>query len=242
MDAISLAVRGMRCKNVCVQPWVYVRGMKVIYRVAAAALAIASITTPGLATDTAAQLFGARPDVRQVSLSPDGKRLALVRSTNGTGSAVFVLDIGGDGVPKPILKSSGRPDQISSCRWSTATRLICEAWTLTERDAVRVTFSRLYTLNADGSDLRELSYESHDFGAVAVQYGRGIIDLLGDGGAGGAVLMMRGFGSGLGVEQVDTVTLRRKQVEYSNDMASDYITDGHGTVRIMATTRPEPAG
>ena len=199
-----------------------------------AAGVILSLATGAHAQSDAAKAFGAREDVRQVSLSPDGKHLALVRSTSDAGSALFILDVVGNGTQKPILKSSGRPDHLNSCRWSTSVRLICEAWTMSVRDSVNAVFTRIYTINADGSDFRELSYESHNFGAASPQYGGGIIDLLGDGDDGGAVLMIRAFGTGLGVEQVDTVSLKRKQVEYPNDVASDFITDGHGKVRIMA--------
>ena len=41
--------------------------------------------------------------------------------------------------------------------------------------------------------------------------------------------------AGLGVDEVNTFTLERRRVETPNLAATRYITDGHGTVRLMST-------
>lgn len=212
----------------------------------AATIALAGVAEAARASDTPAQMFGAREDVRQVSISPDGKRLAILRATKGAASMLFVADLVTAQPPKPVLTSTGRPDQLTSCSWSTPTRLVCNIRTTLSRDGQKVGFTRVLTLNADGSDLKELSGETRDAIAGAAQDGGGVIDLLGDQGKGGAVLMTRSYGeqahesayiaaapAGLGVERVDTVTLRREPVERASPAASEYISDGHGTVRIM---------
>ena len=200
---------------------------------------------------TPAQMFGAREDVRQISLSPDGKRIAMLRSTKGAGTALYVADLATGAPAKAVLASSGRPDQLRSCMWSTPTRLVCNMSTVLTRNAARLQFTRALVLNADGSGLKELSGETENALGGAAQNGGGIIDLLGGevdgkGGQGGAVLMTRTYGQqettghvgvssdyGLGVERVDTMTLHRQPVERPKPSASEYITDGHGTVRIM---------
>jgi dipeptidyl aminopeptidase/acylaminoacyl peptidase len=200
----------------------------------------------GQATDGAARSFGAREDVRQVSIAPDGQHIAMIRAMPGAGSAVFVADTAGGGAPKMVLSSTGRPDQLVACNWSTSTRLICDVSTLMMQDARRLSYSRVLTLNSDGTDLRQLSGETSNSIDGPAQYGGGVIDMLGDDGQTGAVLMTRSFSrqqttgtllasnaAGLGVERVDTTSLRRQQVERPNERASEYITDGHGTVRIM---------
>ncbi len=207
-----------------------------------------------------ARAFGAREDVRQVSISPDGKRLAMVRAAAGAGTALYVADLTGDATPRPILTSSGRPDQLTGCSWSTATRLVCNISTLMTTNGMRLGYSRVLTLNADGSDMKPLSGETRDRIDGFGQFGGGIIDFLADDAAGsdakgGSVLMTRDYGaqmttgsitastaSGLGVERVDTTTLRRQQVERPSGRASEYITDGHGTVRIMGITAASDSG
>lgn len=177
-----------------------------------------------------ARAFGAREDVRQVSISPDGKRLAMVRAAAGAGTALYVADLTGDATPRPILTSSGRPDQLTGCSWSTATRLVCNISTLMTTNGMRLGYSRVLTLNADGSDMKPLSGETRDRIDGFGQFGGGIIDFLADDAAGGdakggSVLMTRDYGaqmttgsitastaSGLGVERVDTTTLRRQQI------------------------------
>jgi pimeloyl-ACP methyl ester carboxylesterase len=205
--------------------------------------------------DASAKLFGAREDVRQVSISPDGQRIAMLRSTEGAGSAVVIADLSTGVEHRAILASTGRPDQLVSCSWSTATRLICNLSTYMVLNGSRVSFSRVLTLNADGSDPKQLSGETRDAIGGAAQYGGGVIDLLADQGQGGAVLMTRSVGeqqstgtmlasksAGLGVERVDTTNLHRQSVEPANGAAGEYITDGHGTVRIMAVTSSSDSG
>ncbi len=56
-----------------------------------------------------ARAFGAREDVRQVSISPDGKRLAMVRAAAGAGTALYVADLTGDATPRPISPRAAGP-------------------------------------------------------------------------------------------------------------------------------------
>lgn len=222
-----------------------------------AATSASAIAEP--AASDMAKAFGAREDVRQVSISPDGTQLAMVRAIAGAGSAVFVFDIAGGARPSTVLTATGRPDQISSCNWSTPKRLICNISTLMMQGGMRLGFSRVVTLNADGSDLKQLSGETRDSVYGPAQFGGGVIDLLGDGDGdgdgGGSVLMTRSYGkqqqtgtllasnvAGLGVERVDTTTLRRQPVERPNGHADQYITDGHGAVRIMGVAGAADSG
>ncbi|MCP3735171.1 S9 family peptidase [Sphingomonas sp. RP10(2022)] len=228
---------------------------KVIMLAAIAAATGTATAAAGQKADDAARAFGAREDVRQISISPDGNRIAMVRAAPGAGSALVVVDLTADRTPRTILTSTGRPDQLVSCNWSTSTRLVCNIATLLTQNAMRLGFSRVLTLNADGSDMRQLTGETQNRIGGAAQFGGSVIDLLGDEGAGGAVLMTRSFGqqmttgtmlastaTGLGVERVDTTNLRRQQVERPSAHASEYITDGHGTVRVMGVMRASDSG
>lgn len=81
---------------------------------------------PVLAAEgTAAAAFGAREYVQQISLSPDGKQVALVAPSGVRGAKLLVIDIAA-GTSKTILVSSGEPERLSGCRWSTETRLVCK--------------------------------------------------------------------------------------------------------------------
>lgn len=221
------------------------------------AVTAATWAEPGQAqtADASAIAFGAREDVRQVSISPDGKRIAMVRALAGAGSAVFVADTSAATAFKNVLTSSGRPDQIVSCRWSTSDRLLCNVSSMMLQNGTRLAFTRVVTLNADGTDLKRLSGETRNSVDGPAQFGGNVIDLLGDDGRSGAVLMTRDFsrqqttgtllsatGAGLGVERVDTATLARELVERPSERVSEYITDGHGVVRIMGTQSASDSG
>ena len=100
------------------------------------------------------------------------------------------------------------------------------------------------SLNADGSDLKMLSARTPSRALRLDQNGGSLIDWQGDA-AGGTVLMTRDHipeettgshiaksRSGLGVDRVDTSSLRRQAVEPPSATAVEYITDGRGVVRV----------
>lgn len=202
--------------------------------------------------NAAAAQFGVRESVQQASLSPDGKSVAFVAAGPGRSSVLLT------GTPetglKPVLRSSGAPDRLQRCQWSTNTRLVCSIFLIVSRGAGPEPFTRIVSLNADGSDLKMLSAEQSDR-ALGVAYdGGAIIDWLGDG-AGGKVLMTRYFvpesttgtmmastKRGKGVERVDTTSLARVVVEQPKPGVVEYITDGHGAVRVRGLRSVDDSG
>jgi len=107
-------------------------------------------------------------------------------------------------------------------------------------------WSRLIAINADGTNVKELSTRQN-FYSRGLQLGGGsVLDWLPD--EDGSVLLTRQYlpddhtgshiGSaedGLGVDRIDTRTLSVVHVERPIRDADDYITDGRGTVRIMGS-------
>lgn len=190
-----------------------------------------------------AEAFGAREAVQDISLSPDGSKIAIVAPTKGRGAAVTVIDAT-NGDTRTILSSSGNPDRLTGCHWSTESRLICNIYMILDTDAGRFGFTRILAINSDGSSLKVLSAQTSDRALGFSTNGGDLIDWGGDGT--GSALMTREFvpesttGSivtssraGLGVELIDTVSLKRKTIEQPREGAADYITDGQGNVRVM---------
>jgi dipeptidyl aminopeptidase/acylaminoacyl peptidase len=204
------------------------------------------------ATSDAALQFGARDNTQQVSLSPDGKLLAIIQPTQGRGAAVLIANLEGTPEMKPILTSSGSPDRLQSCNWSSNTRLVCRIYMIDLAYGDKVGFSRLVAINADGSGIKQLSVHSKDASlGIALSDGH-IIDWVADG-SDGTVLMERyvvpetSTGTllaetrkGLVVERVNTGTLARLPLEQPRPDAVGYISDGRGVVRIMGV-RPKGA-
>jgi dipeptidyl aminopeptidase/acylaminoacyl peptidase len=211
-----------------------------------AALLLAPVAN---AQSEAAKLFGARDGVGQVSLSPDGTRVAVIAPATGQGSSIYVAAVSG-GTPKHLYTTSGNPERLRYCRWAANDRLVCGIYMMLLHQGRPVMFTRLIAMNADGSNVQLLSARSGNNAVSAVAGGGDVIDWLPD--ENGAVLMERFFvpeltqasriqdeRQGLAVERVDTRTMRRTVLERPDDDAVDYISDGHGNIRIkgtMATT------
>ena len=109
-------------------------------------------------------------------------------------------------------------------------------------------FTRLIGIDSDGKNLKIVSARDSQNALGYTNRGGSVIDWLGDdaGGASGSVLMTRDYipeqttgthlGSsreGFGVDRVDTVSLKRNTLESPKPDAAEYISDGHGAVRIM---------
>jgi len=206
--------------------------------------AAAAQDAPAKSSNDLAAAFGAREAVRQISLSPDGTKVAIIQPTKGRGSALMIGDLVKGGELKAIVTSTGNPDQLGDCHWSTDTRLICRIVITTNINGDRLGFSRIIAVDSDGKNLKLLSARTSDRSLGLMQNGGSLID-WGAGGNGSA-LMTRLFvpesstgthiaesQSGLGVELIDTTSLSRKQVEPARDGAVDYISDGRGNVRVM---------
>lgn len=213
-------------------------------------LAAAFLAVPmaaAMATSPEAVAFGARPTIEQVSLSPDGKQLAVVAPVDTRGNYLYVINLEGEPVKKSVMRSSGAPERLKYCRWSTNTRLICGIYIVASDGDITTDFTRLVSINSDGTDLKVLTARTGSNATGATYNGGNIIDWQVDGDE-GKILMTRQWvpeeaigskiaetRSGLGVELVDTRTLVRRTVEQPRDAAVSYISDGHGQIRIMAT-------
>ncbi len=203
-----------------------------------------SLSLAPAGTFDAAGAFGARPDVAGLRLSPEGNSVAFVVPVNGTGTALKTLALAPGAKAKVALYASGKPDRISGCYWVSNDRLVCRIYWIGPHPDL-LPFTRLVAVDADGSNLKSLSKPKNFYTRGIELSGDDVIDWLPE--QDGAVLMSRvtlpddhigsHLGSdrfGLGVERVDTRTLAASTVQRPLPDARYYISDGHGTLRIMA--------
>jgi hypothetical protein len=163
--------------------------------------AVAAAPSP---VSDAATRFGAREDIQQVSLSPSGTAIAYIAAIEGHGAGLFVVSVA-DGVPKPILASSGNPDRLTACKWSTDTRLICGIYMILDTGLTHGGFNgytRLVAVDSDGKNLKVLSARTNERSLGASFGGGDVIDW--NGGAPGTVLVTRSY-----VPEATTGSLRR---------------------------------
>ena len=201
-----------------------------------------------LAQDDAATAFGAREAIQQVSMSPDGNKIAYIVPANGQGSRLYTVDITNTLAPRVAFATSGNPERLSSCEWVSDARLICSIGMVMRDVGGPVTASRLVAVNADGTEPKVVSVRQGINAQWMSYFGGNLIDLLPS--DDGAVLLGREYvpegkiGSliaktkeGYGVDRVDTRSLASKQVIAPTRLASEYISDGLGNVRIMGVVK-----
>jgi dipeptidyl aminopeptidase/acylaminoacyl peptidase len=194
----------------------------------------------------AAKAFGARPSVSNLTLSPNGESVAYIAPDDGPGYRVFTINLVGKQTRHLVMVSDGKPMHIRRCDWVSNDRLVCMLSAIVRDPIVGLApVTRVIAINADGSNLKVLSNQIKTYSRGFLLRGGEVIDWLPD--QDGAVLMTRQYvpdthlgsrtGSdqeGLGVDMVDTRTLKIKQVELPRREALDYISDGRGNVRVMA--------
>jgi dipeptidyl aminopeptidase/acylaminoacyl peptidase len=105
--------------------------------------------------------FASRQSIENVSISPDGRYLALIRAQNGK-ALVVVSDrnLGKDQTMQTVL---AEPEhfRISWCRWATNTRLLCGFRAMTKEMYV-YSVTRLVAVDADGKNVRVLIQNSRE--------------------------------------------------------------------------------
>jgi len=212
---------------------------------AGTAMVLCMSASAGAADDaqTVAAKFGALDAIEDISISPDGTSVAYVSPTADSGTTVMVIKLG-EGVPKPIVAGS-KKERITDCRWATNARLICSASLVADMGDQLIGYSRAFAINADGSEIQQLTPKTNSRSMELLQQGGDVISWYTQG-APNSVLMTRQFvpedqtgsisasiAKGLGVESVDTLTMKRARVEPPRAEAGEYIADGDGVVRVM---------
>ena len=227
---------------------------KLKFATGAATAALAITAAGALAqSDPLAAKFGAREGVRDIGISPEGKQIVLVAPRPDGGENAIVVSLA-DGSATPILSAKGGEEQITNCQFVIETHLVCGIYLRrgSGRDVEEAT--RLVTVKADGSNMEQLTAQTRANAYFDSNFGGGVIDYNVPGNP-NAVLLTRYFGvenrtgtltsssdEGLGVEEVDVVTLDRKRVEAPRDGAFWYATDGQGHVRLMGTQPTRETG
>jgi len=223
--------------------------LKKILRCAATGTAVWAALIVGQASGETgpsdAERFGALPQVEQMSLSPDGKKIAMISRQANARSTLVVADTTTGGDLNGILSSPSAEERLSLCNWASDARLICNIHIRANLGGKLLSFLRPIAVNADGSKVLQLTPSTSGRSMGVAQFGGQLID-FNVAGKPGHVLMTRNFvpetgtgtlvqrsGEGLGVEDIDVTSGARRTLEAPRKQATTYITDGQGNVRIM---------
>jgi dipeptidyl aminopeptidase/acylaminoacyl peptidase len=192
-----------------------------------------------------AAVFGAGESYRSVSLSPDASHVAFLMPQAGQGLVLMARGIADDAPNQPVLTTGGKDERLNRCHWVSARRLVCGVYGTTYVENRALGYSRLYAVDIDGKNLRQLSSLTSSSHGLMLSDGD-VIDWLPD--EDGSVMMARAhlpsdrtgslIGSeagGLAVDRIDTATLQARQIEPPRERAVDYISDGRGNIRLIET-------
>jgi dienelactone hydrolase len=203
------------------------------------------VAATSLAPQEAAKVFGAREMVQHIDISPDGRSVVYIAPGPGKRTMAYVASLE-TLKPKAVLTSDADPETLRWCNFVSNTRMVCQITALVDLEGRLIPVSRLFAIDANGANSRELGQKQSFYDERLRQYDGSILDWRPAGDL-NSVLMAREYipeagrigthisrtADGLGVDRVDTVTLKSTPVERPNKMASDYFTDGRGAVRIM---------
>ncbi len=228
--------------------------MKFRFRALGVSSAIAmTMCAPGFAQEASsdaelediAARYGVRASVLDISLSPSGNKVAWIAAGPEHSEILNVVDLtSGDGV-KQIANNTEEIGDLSWCRWATDERLICQIDGMGERsDGVLVPFDRMFAINYDGSDAASLS-ERRSLRAIGFNQDGGDIVAFDVAGEDGRILITKNYvkeystgtrlaneKEGLGVDQVDVESGRRRVEEQPDLGTYRYIADENGRVRL----------
>lgn len=209
----------------------------------------------GFAAGPDALAYGARPAVQQLSLSPDGKRVAVITPVGDRGTRAVVIELAGDQKKTVVLASDGDPDQIQRCNWVSDLRLVCDVYSVQPTGSGFAGSNKLITMLADGSDAKLVTAPLRNGALFSILNGGDVVDLQPGNGDAESILVTRYVvpeqqtGSiiaqkkqGLGIERVNLRSMSRQLVVQPNENAFLYISDGFGTVRIMGSAQTTEDG
>lgn len=201
--------------------------------------------------DKAAAIFGARPAVAQMSLSPDGSRIAYVGAAAGQMTVLTIGDLA-KGELKPITYTDNRPVDLKYCGWASNDRLVCQSEGLDVVYGKRVAYTRLFAIDADGKNVRSLAAPHAAQALRPSQFDGEVLDYRD---RDGHVLIARDHvptettgtlvastDHGIGVDLVDVRSNASRSVVRPRENASEFISDGRGNVRIMGVDRVGATG
>ncbi|MEA3058781.1 MAG: hypothetical protein QOE50_193 [Sphingomonadales bacterium] len=206
--------------------------------------AAAAASTPGviMEIDRAARLFGARPNAFAPDLSPNGDKIVYLAAGPGAITVVHLLDVATMS-DKLLLKSSGKPDQLNWCGFVDERWVVCRFGGWVNSAGMTYPVARTIAVDTISSKIRPLGVAENSADRGFEQFDGEVLDWLPD--EQGALLMQRHYPARnenpelIGVDRINVDPLKFRTIEAPRANDIDYMTDGHGTVRIRTTRQTD---
>ncbi|MEP0390804.1 MAG: S9 family peptidase [Erythrobacter sp.] len=205
--------------------------------------------------EDAAKRFGARSSVLDISLSPDGTKLAWIAPGPGHSEKLLVIDMENNKSVHTVTANSAIYADLSRCDWATNVRIVCEVYGMGESDAdVLTPFTRMFAIADDGSNITPLT-APRNYRALGINQNGGDIVALDVDGKEGQLLMTRNHirefstgtrmaneKEGLGIDRIDVESGKRRTEVQPDSGADYYLADDKGYVRLKARSSNDTRG
>lgn len=229
--------------------------MRVSWLTSALALTGAALPSANAETlEEVATLFGARESVLDISLSPSGNKLLYIVPAGDRTEYLYVVELGGNNPPKPILSHRDADSRLRQCEWATDTRIVCQVRAVGVADGVLVWVTRLFALDEDGGKVVQLATQENKNALGLRQDGGNILALTMPGKPGHILItrqwvqeystgtLLANTNEGLGVVEVDVANGRARTVDTPAAGNVDFIADDKGELRIRVRQPQDSRG
>ena len=188
------------------------------------------IAVDGYAESLPLRAFARLPAFDSVTVSPDGRYLAMIRPDEGMRMA-YVVDLKENGTIKRVMGGIREGNfSMTWCRWGNKTRLLC-AYRAMKPDGKNIyPTTRLAAVNVDGSDFKFLVQNVDD--VVFSQLHDRVIDWS-PATANTILLELDADRNRLpAVFELDIYSGRLTEVVHQHEPIRRFISDNHGTIRL----------
>ncbi len=115
-------------------------------------LSLAFLSLPGPASELPVESFSRLPQFQKTKISPDGKHVAFIENISATGQSVLSSFDLEKGVKRPLVNSDNESIKINWYKWANNKTLLISGIFADFRGRVKTTETRLFAVEADGSD------------------------------------------------------------------------------------------
>ena len=193
----------------------------------------------------AAIRFGRRESAMVADLSPDGSHIVYLAAGPGSTTQARVMDLASH-TETGLISSGGKPEQLHYCAYATARTVICSFGGNVHFNDLVIGASRTIAVDVNTGKLQSMGVKASDADFDINQFDGRVIDWLPE--EAGAVLMQRhyvkghGPSSGMGVDRIGVEPLSVRRLLSPREDVHSYLTDGHGTVRMLVLEQSDSDG
>jgi dienelactone hydrolase len=205
-------------------------------------LASASAKSGVMDIGEAARLFGERPSAFAPDLSPNGDKVVYLAAGPAAITVVHILDLTTK-TDSPLVKSTGKPEQLEWCNFADERWVVCRFGGWMKLLGLTMPIARTVAVDTMTGKVRSLGAAENSVEGGFEQFDGEVLDWLPD--EQGSLVMQRRYAAhdgnpgSVGVDHIRIDPFRVKAVEPAMARDFDYMTDGHGTVRLRSEAKSD---